>query len=122
MIKKYSKSKPKRAHTWAPESRETDRYGTRWHDGEEYTRVGDEYRPKHIETDDAKCWEDEGNTRRTSRSSVYSKSDGAYSSANSEKRHPYRTDAEQENVTSGMATNALVHRGRRVSKASEAFR
>ena len=122
MVKKNPKGKSKMANSWSPGSRETVGHRRRYHDGEEYTRVGDEYRAKRIEADDAKCWEDEGYARRRSSRDVYNKSDGGYFSANSERRRSYGTDAEQEKVSSEKTTNAVVHRDSRVSKSSEAFR
>ena len=121
MVKKNRDGNCKVARTWSPELRERDRYGRRWHDGEEYTRVGDEYRPKYIEEDDTKKWEEEGYGRSRATRDVYGTTENRQFTVKSERRRSLGTEAEQDDVPSGKTTKALVHKDR-MSKTAESFR
>ena len=121
VVKKYTKRPCRMVRSWSPEPREKDRHGRRWHDGEEYSRVGDEYRARKVEADAARCWDEEGYRRSRSTQDVYKKPESDGYAARSEKRHSFGTDLEDKHVSPCMVTQALVHKDR-LSKSAEAFR
>ena len=122
VVKKNHRNKRAMARSWSPEIRERDRYGRRWHDGEEYTRVGNEYRPKFIEEDEydkEHCIEN-GYKRDRNYRDAYNKAENGHFSVISENKCKYEVE-KQENVSSAKTTKALVHEDR-LPKTNEAFR
>lgn len=121
MVKKYKKRHYKMTRSWSPEVRVKDKYDKRWHDDEEYSRVGDEYRPKYRESDETTCWEEEGHRRSRTSKDHYKKVKTDEYATRSSRRHSYESDVEDKHLTSKNTTKALVHKDR-IPVANETFR
>ncbi|XP_065059784.1 uncharacterized protein LOC135687203 [Rhopilema esculentum] len=117
VVEKFAKCQKAR-RTWSPDCKEMERYDKRYYGGEEYKRVGNEYRPtRRGDRDDInKDFEEEGFKRNRNNRDVRSKCEEGNLKVTSHKRNSYGTDIEDKHVA-----RAMVHSDG-VSKAVEAFR
>lgn len=124
VVRNYKKKNSKMSQSWSPELRRRNRQDGRWHDGEEYARVGDEYRPKRISEEDSNCWEQEGYRRNRHSRDTYKKVEDDLYATESSKRYSFGVDVEDKHLPSEIATKAQVHskKADRAHSTTEAFR